>query len=413
MRRNSALLPGSGFDVQALLAPQQALSLYFAHAQLRAPGIEFVALQAAFGRVLSQQVVSDGAYPALPRSAMDGFAVRSAETPGRLRIAGEIVMGRAWQGTLPERAAIRIPTGGVVPSGADAVVPSEDVRVVNDDVEVANRLSPGDAITPAGSDMQPGEPVLEAGRRIGGAELGVLATLGLINVPVYRKPVVAVVSSGDELIDPGVKPDPAQVRDSNRWALAGALLGLGATVRHLPTAPDDAQRLEALLREGVATADAVVLTGGSSVGVRDLTPQIVDALGEPGVIVHGLRVKPGKPTVLASAGGKPVIGLPGNPTSALMILEAVAAPIICALLGSPHRPATLQAALARGYLKRQGWTWFVPVRLEERPEGVLADPLELRSSMTSLLARASGFITLDESVETLAQGEPVRVTRFI
>jgi putative molybdopterin biosynthesis protein len=260
--------------------------------------------------------------------------------------------------------------------------------------------------------MRAGEQVLEAGRRIGGAELGVLATLGITAVPVYRRPTIAVISSGDELVDPTAAPTPAQVRDSNRWAIAGTLHALGTSVRHLPSVPDNAQRLEALLREAVALADAVILTGGSSVGERDLTPRIIERLGRPGVIVHGLRVKPGKPTVLASIDGKPVIGLPGNPTSALMILEAVAAPIVCELAGSKHRPLTGEARLARDYRKKPGWTWFVPVRVEEGTGDAIAYPLEMRSSMVSLLARASGFITLDETVETLSSGHAVRVTRF-
>jgi molybdenum cofactor synthesis domain-containing protein len=413
MRRNSALLPGSGFDVDALLAPQQALTLYFAHAKLRAPSVEFIPLESAFGRVLAQNVVADAAYPATPRSAMDGFAVRSFETPGHFRIAGEILMGSAWSGTLPERAALRIPTGGVVPAQADAVIPMEEVTIGDGTIEVRKSVPMGDSVTPAGSDMRAGEQVLNAGRRIGGAELGVLATLGITNVAVYRRPLIAVISSGDELVDPEAMPGPGQVRDSNRWAIAGALHGLGTVVRHLPSVPDNPQRLEALLREAVATAEGVILTGGSSVGERDLTPRIVDGLGDPGVIVHGLRVKPGKPTVLASAAGKPVIGLPGNPTSALMIFEAVAAPIICELLGKSHRPRTVEARLARAYRKRRGWTWFVPVKLEDTRDGLVADPLEMRSGMVSLLARASGFITLDETVETLAAGDAVRVTHFI
>jgi molybdenum cofactor synthesis domain-containing protein len=412
-RGNSALLPGSGFDVEALLAPQQALTLYFARANMRAPAVEFVSLELAFGRVLAQHAIADAAYPAAPRSAMDGFAVRSSETPGRLRVVGEIFMGQMWRDRIPANGAVRIPTGGVVPPDADAVVPFEDVRVDEDSIEVPKAVPAGDAVTPAGSDMRAGEQVLEAGRRIGGAELGVLATLGITAVPVYRRPLIVVLSSGDELVDAGSTPTPAQVRDSNRWAVAGTLQALGAVVRHLPKVPDTAPALESTLREAVALADAVILTGGSSVGERDLTPSIVERLGKPGVVVHGLRVKPGKPTVLASIDGKPVIGLPGNPTSALMILQAVAAPIICELAGSKHNPVMSAARLADVYRKRHGWTWFVPVRVEERAGGAIAYPLEMRSSMVSLLARASGFVTLDETVETLPSGHGVRVTRFI
>ena len=403
-----------GFQADALLAPEQALTLYFARAQLRAPQTEYVLLEHALRRVLAETIVSDASYPAAARSAMDGFALRSAETPGRLEIAGEIRMGHAWAGVLPWKAALRIPTGGVLPDGADAVVPIEDVSVDGDGaVDVAQAVPAGDCVTPAGSDMQAGEDLMQPGRRIGGPELGVLATLGIRSVAVYRRPIIGVLSSGDELVEIDAAPSPAQVRDSNRWAIAGTLEALGAVVRHLPTAPDDSARLEALLREAVATCDGVVLTGGSSVGERDLTPRIIEQLGSPGVLVHGLRVKPGKPTVLASITGKPVIGLPGNPASALMILEAVAAPIIAWLTGSRVAPVRTRALLGSGLRKRPGWTWYAPVRLDEAGEQAVAYPLELRSSSVSLLSRASGFTVLDESVESAAAGTPIEVTRFL
>ena len=401
-----------GFQVDALLAPDEALARYFTRAQLRTPETEFVALERAFGRVLARGIAADAPYPAAPRSAMDGFAVRSAETPGRLRIAGAVRMGHVWDEPLPPQAAVHIPTGGAVPADADAVVPIEDVRVTGELVEVPAAIPAGDCITPAGSDMRGGEPLLEAGRRIGAPELGLLATLGVLAVPVFRKPVFAVLSSGDELVDPAAVPGPAQVRDSNRWAVAGALEALGAAVRHMPTAPDEPGRLEALLREAVAAADAVVLTGGSSVGERDLTPRIVERLGSPGVIVHGLRVKPGKPTVLAAVDGKAVLGLPGNPASALVILEAVGAPIVRALAGGGPHVSTLECRLGEAVRKRKGWTWFVPVRVEQSGSQALAFPLELRSSSVSLLARASGYLTLGEGVEALPAGAQVRVTRF-
>lgn len=402
-----------GFQTDALLAPEQALTLYAARAQLRAPQTEYVLLEHALRRVLAEEIVSDGVYPAAPRSAMDGFAVHSRETPGRLTVAGEIRMGQAWDGVLPRQSAVRIPTGGVVPEGADAVVPVEDTRFDGQTIEISQAVPPGDCVTPAGADMRAGEALLRAGRVIGGAELGVLATLGIRSVAVYRRPVIALISSGDELVAIDAVPTLAQVRDSNRWGIAGTLEALGAAVRHLPTAPDDPTRLEALLREGLATCDGVVLTGGSSVGDRDFTPGIIARVGAPGVIVHGLRVKPGKPTVLASIGGKPVIGLPGNPASALMILEAVAASIIGLLTGRRHRPVAQPARLNGPVRKRAGWTWYVPVRVDEAGGDRVAYPLELRSSSVSLLARASGFVVLDETIESVPAGAPVTVTRFV
>lgn len=401
-----------GFQVDALLAPEQALTRYFERAQLRAPKTEYVSLDRAFGRILASPIAADAAYPLAARSAMDGFALRSAETPGHFQVSGEISMGREWGRPLPEHAAVRIPTGGVVPAGADTVVPVEDVRATGEGIEVPARIESGDCITPAGSDMRAGELLLQPGRRIGGPELALCATLGVMAVPVFKKPLFAVISSGDELVDPASVPSAAQVRDSNRWGVAATLEALGAGARHAPTAPDEPGRLEALLREALATADGVFLTGGSSVGERDLTPRIIERLGRPGVIVHGLRVKPGKPTVLASIDGKPVIGLPGNPASALMILEAVAQPVVRALCGGGGHTATVQARLAQAYRKRPGWTWFVPVRLEHTAAGALAHPLEMRSSSVSLMARASGFLQLDEQIEALPAGTQVEMRRF-
>lgn len=389
------------------------MTLYFAHAPLRAPQTEYVQLEHALRRVLAEAIVSDAAFPAAPRSAMDGFAVRSADTPGRLTVTGEIRMGHLWSSAMAPRSAVRIPTGGVVPEGADAVIPIEDVRLEGEAVEIGQRVPPGDCVTPSGVDIRAGETLLRPGRTIGGAELGVLATLGIASVAVYRRPVIGVISSGDELVEIAAQPTAAQVRDSNRWAIAGTLEALGASVRHLPTAPDDPARLDALLREAIATCDGVVLTGGSSVGDRDFTPRVIGQLGAPGVIVHGLRVRPGKPTVFAFAQSKPVIGLPGNPTSALIILEAVAAPIVTALSGRSVRPARVQARLAAEVRKRPGWTWYVPARLDEADGVPVAYPLELRSSSVSLLARASGFLTLDETIESVPAGAPVTVTRFL
>lgn len=395
-----------------MLAPAQALSLYFAHAGLRAPAVERVPLEHARGRILSDDVFADQDYPTVARSAMDGFALRSGDAPGNFTIVGAVGMGTVWGQALPPSGVVRIPTGGVVPHDADAVVPMEDAKEAGGAIHVDRVVASGESVTPAGSDMRAGEKILERGRRIGASEAGVLATLGMTSVPVFRAPVIAVISSGDELIEASAQPGPGQIRDSNRWAVATALESLGVRAIHAATAPDDPARLETLIREALTVADGVVLTGGSSVGAKDLTPRIVHGLGEPGVIVHGLRVKPGKPTVLASVGGKPVIGLPGNPTSALIILQAVAAPILAQMVGTRSLPPQFDARLGQEVRKRKGWTWFIPVRFNE-PAPSHVQPLELRSSMVSLLARANGFITVDEPIEVLAAGETVRVTRFM
>jgi molybdenum cofactor synthesis domain-containing protein len=413
MRRTQALLPGATFEHKRLLAPRQALSAYQAAVPLGPPGIETVALAAAYGRILAADAVAREEFPPHARSTMDGFAVRSIDGSSPRRIAGEVRMGRAAPGALGEGEAMRIPTGGALPPGADAVVPIEDARETSAGVTFEVMPEAGRCVTPVGSDMRTGEVAIAAGRRIGGPEMGVLATLGQIEVTVYRRPRFAVISTGDELIDAALVPGEGQVRDSNRWAIAGTLTALGADVVQLPNARDDLAELRAVLADGLARADAVILTGGSSVGERDLTPEAIELFEGPGVIVHGLRVKPGKPTLLAAIGTKPVIGLSGNPASSLTILEAVIAPLVRALTGERSRRATFVPAFAAAAFTGQaGWTWYVPAELRRDAGRERAYPLPLRSAHTSLLARASGYVVLTEDRWQIAAGEPLEVMLF-
>ncbi|MBD5633025.1 MAG: molybdopterin molybdotransferase MoeA, partial [Candidatus Eremiobacteraeota bacterium] len=322
-----------GFDADRLLAPAQAIVAYFSRASIGPVGSERVSLDDAFDRILSSDVVAREDHPSHRRSTMDGFAVSSAEGAGTRRVVGEVLMGFPPPRAIGPGEAVRGPTGGALPDGADAVVPQEDVRLVGETIAVDEPPLAGEFVTQRAEDIAAGEIVFAPGRRIGGPELGVLATLGFAEVDVFRKPRIGIVSTGDELVDPDRTLAIGQIRDSNRYAIAGALAAFGAQPVQLPRAADTPEELRAVLRAGLATCDALVTTGGSSVGARDLVPQIVGELGAPGAIVHGLRVKPGKPTLLAAVGSKPVIGLPGNPASSLMILEAVVRPIVAALVG--------------------------------------------------------------------------------
>jgi molybdopterin molybdotransferase len=419
MAGSQALPPGETFADEALSTPAEALERYFAAVTLAAPTVEHVALGEATGRILGADAAADARYPADPRSTMDGFAVLAGDGDRVRRIVGEVRMGQAPPGAVAPGEAMRIPTGGVVPPGADAVIPVEDTDVVDfpgevgEAVAVREPVAPGENVTPAGSDMQPGDVVMRAGRRIGAPELAVLATLGITAVPVFRRPRVAIISTGDELVDAGATPATGQVRDSNRWALAGSLAALGCEPLQRPAAGDTAEELTAAIRAGLESADAVVLTGGSSVGVRDLTPRVIDALGAPGVIVHGLRVKPGKPTVFAMLAGKPVIGLPGNPASSLMILEAIVAPVFSRLAGETFAPRASVAAVAgAAFTARPGWTWYVPADVRHEGGRTVAVPLPLRSAQTSLLARAHGYVVVGPERNAIPAGEPVTVHRF-
>jgi molybdopterin molybdotransferase len=404
-----SLRAGETFETGRLLSPEEGIASYLGAVTLMPPGVERVALTQAFGRVLASDARADVAYPADRRSTMDGFAVRSTDGVAPRRIVGAVRMGAAPPAPLGAAEAMRIPTGGVLPEGADAVVPLEDADERDDTITPHEPPESGASFTPRGDDMKPGELVFSTGRRIGAPELSVLATLGMVEIDVFRRPRVAIVSTGDELVDPSAVPGTGQVRDSNRWAIAGGLIALGCEVVHLPRAHDEAAEISARIAQGLAQADAVVLTGGSSVGARDHVPAAIDALGAPGVVVHGLKVKPGKPTVLAAIGTKPVIGLPGNPTSALTILDAIAAPILEHLSGATNgRRATVATVAREPFRGRAGWTWYIPAVLDA--DG--ARPLTLRSSHTSLLARADGYVVVGPDRDTIAAGEPLTIVRY-
>ncbi len=411
-RSANALLPGRGFDEKKLVAPRQALVTFFSHVTVPHPVTERVPFELALGRVLAEDAIADDDYPSVRRSAMDGFAVRAASTPGSFEVTGDVRMGYSAF-SLENGCAVRIPTGGALPAGADAVVPIENATVSGGTVRVDCVVEAGENAIEPGADMRRGECVLRAGVRIAAPHVGLFASLGATEVAVYRRPVVGILSSGDEIVPPSQRPRPGEVRDSNRYAIAASLQAMGASPRHYPTLADEEAAFNDGLRAALDACDAVVVTGGSSVGERDRLPGAVAALGEPGVVVHGLRLKPGKPLLLGAAGGKPVLGLPGNPTSALMMLEAVAAPIVAALTGAPIVPSSVRASLAEPLRSRPGWTWYLPVALGDEPGTPLAHPLPLRSFSVSLTARAGGYVIMDERDDQWAAGTIVTVYRFI
>jgi molybdopterin molybdotransferase len=417
MRNSQTLLPGQAFAVDRLFAPQQAMVAYLSALALPLPTIEYVALDDAFGRILARDAISQAPHPMHDRSTMDGFAVRAADRGAR-RIVGEVRMGYAPEHGIDAGEAMRIPTGGTVPPGADAVVPFEDVDVfvaageAAETIALKDDVAVGDSITPRGSDMRANDVALRAGRRIGGPELGVLATLGIVPVPVYRRPRVGIISTGDELVDPDAALQTGQIRDSNRYAIAGSLRAMGAEPVHLPRARDSVDAVKSAIATATASCDAAILTGGSSVGARDVTPDAIEALAGGTVHVHGLRVKPGKPTVLGSVGTTPVVGLPGNPTSAMLILEAVVAPLVASLVGTTDRIAGREVVAAREFTGRAGWTWFVPAAVVEEGDRNRIVPLELRSAHVSLLSRAAGYVVLGEERPRIGVGERVVLFPF-
>lgn len=381
-------------------------------------GSELVAVHAALGRVLAQDVVASVDLPPFSRSSVDGWAVRAQDTseaapiqPVRLVRAGQVQMGSAATTAVPPGGAVRIPTGGMLPPGADAAVEQESAQDDGPDVLVLRPVQAGENVVERGADVRAGETVLRRGRRLRPADLGILAAQGLAEVEVFLPPRVAVLATGDELVSPGAALRAGQVRDSNSAALAGAVLAAGGVPDLLGIVGDDREAVEAALRRALPTHEMILVSGGSSVGERDVLSDAVAALGPPGIVAHGIAVRPGKPTLLAAAGPVPVIGLPGNPVSALVIFDLFARPVLEQMLGMD--PESLPWSLVRARLSRPLPGAGVRedhrrVRLEARPDGVWATPLPAGSQILTSLVRAHGIVVVPPGME-FAEGDEVDV----
>ncbi len=328
-----------------LLPPGEALALLLRNLPEIAPQVELIPTAQALGRVTARAIVSPEALPAFPRSTVDGYAVRSGDTfgagdtlPAYLTLIGEVPMGKPASMTVGLGQAVLIHTGGMLPDGADAVVMLEYTQAARPgELEVLKAVGAGENILDAGEDVAPGDEVLPAGVRLRPAEIGGMLALGLLEAPVARPPRIGILSSGDEVVDPDKKPTSGQVRDINSYTLSALVQSQGGLPVRYGIAPDEAGALRERMQRALDECDAVIVTAGSSASARDLTAQVVNSLGEPGVLVHGVNVRPGKPTILAVCGGKPVIGLPGNPVSALVIAGLFVSPVVRRLLGIPSR----------------------------------------------------------------------------
>jgi putative molybdopterin biosynthesis protein len=385
---------------------------------------EEVALADALGRVLAVDVCSQVDVPGFDRSNMDGFAVRASDTFGAseaepvvlLRNAETIPTGVAPQQEVLPGTATSIATGGMLPRGADAVVPVEHTDAAANSrgkatVIVRHSRVPGAAVAFAGTDMGSGETVLFAGRKLTSRETGVLAAIGRATVAVHRRPRVAILSTGDEIVQPGEAMRPGLVHDSNGRILADAVRELGAEPRFLGAFRDDVEALRAALVEALDSADMVLLSGGTSKGEGDLNSVVVAEL-DPGVIVHGVALKPGKPICLAAQGRRPVVILPGFPTSAIFTFHEFVAPVIRALSGrgADHRDVR-PARLAVQTNSEKGRLEYLLVGLVERSDGELAAyPMGKGSGSVTAFSRADGFLRIGRNTEIVEVDARVDVT---
>jgi molybdopterin molybdotransferase len=385
----------------------------------RRTGVETVVLDDALGRVPAGPLSAPRALPGFARATVDGFAVRAADTygaseglPSYLDLTGEVQMGRAPEAEVRPGTAVAIATGAPLPEGADAVLKVEHTQSATPELlEVLKPVTPGEGMVRADEDAAPGGELVPAGRPLRAQDLGMLAAAGIVDVPVFTRPKVTLVSTGDELVSASPAPvDMGQVRDSSAPALAALVREAGGEPQFAGIVRDDRDLLARRLREALPRSDVLVVSAGSSVGARDQTAAAIASLGEPGVWCHGLALRPGKPTLLADCGGVPVIGLPGNPRSALVVFRLVGMPVVRTVGGCTRPPPepSRTARLARDLPSAAGRLDVVQVRLEAGH----AEPLFGSSSLLSILTGADGYVIVPEAATGLAAGSEVEVMLY-
>jgi len=399
----------------------EATARFREHLRLAPLGKEVLPLGEALNRVLADDVLADVDVPGFDRSNVDGFAVQATdtfgameETPRTVGLNGEVLA----PGIVPKVAvstghATPIATGGMLPRGADAVLMVEHSELAESDteqqLEIRRPLTAGENVSYAGTDIARGETVLRAGQQLTSREIGVLAALGLPECPVYRRPRVAIFSTGDEIVAPGNPLPPGAVYDSNAAIIGAAVEELGGTPVHLGVIPDNEGALASALAQGLQ-CDLVVLSGGTSKGAGDLSYRVVHGLRNPGVVAHGVALKPGKPICLAVTEGKPVVILPGFPTSAIFTFHEFLAPVIRAYAGLPvERRQAVPATLPMRVNSERGRTEYLLVGLVQGRHGLSAYPMGKGSGSVTTFSGADGFITIDQHTEILDSGSTVSV----
>jgi len=380
---------------------------------------ETIILSKSLGRIIAIDHMMEEDLPSFSRSTVDGFAVRSSDIfvagegiPVVLDNIGEVFMGRTTELTLAPGQAVTIPTGGMLPSGADAVVMLEYTEHPDEKtVLVVKPVAPGENVIARGEDMKSGTVIVRGGERIGAAEIGALAACGFAEVSVRKQPRIGILSTGDEVVDIATKPAGGEVRDINSYALAAMLEEIGCCAIRYGIIPDDYHQILLALQQAVNECDMVLISGGSSVGTRDHTVHAIAELGSPGVLLHGIAVKPGKPTIYGLIDHVPVFGLPGHPVSAMTICEQLVKPAAGLLVGrsGPFRGRAVPARISRNIASTPGRDDFLRVRLIWKQNGYEAEPILGKSGLISTMLQADGLVHIDTDCGGLYAGDLVMV----
>ncbi len=393
---------------------------------------EEISISNALGRILAGDITSPEDLPGFGRSTMDGYAVRSADTfgaaesrPALLNVIGDIPMGAMPGRGIAKGEAMKIATGGALPTGADAVVMFEHTQLVDSTgIEVVKPVAPLENMVQAGDDIRKGEVILSRGHRMRPQDMAALAGIGIMRIAVFEKPKVAIISTGNEIVPADSVPSPGQVRDSNSYNLEGLITQAGGVPVKKGIIPDEYVRLKEALAASIKDCRTVLMTGGSSVGTADLTAKVINDMGQPGVLVHGVSVKPGKPLIIGVVGTAhgqvPVFGLPGHPVAVNICFELFVKPILTRLRGEVPHPALegmlphrmVKARLARSIASSPGREDHVRVTLEKKDDGLWARPVFGASGLINTLVKAVGTVVVPINKIGIEAGEEVEVRLF-
>lgn len=385
------------------------------------PEYEKVHIMESLGRVVYEDVISPEDIPGFSRATMDGYAVRARDTygaseslPAIINITGEVMMGRVPEVQVEPGSGVKIPTGGMLPEGADSVVMIEHTELLDENtVSVLKPVSPGDNIIEKGEDIKQGEVLMGKGSVIRPQDIGALAGVGYTEIKVVKKPVVSIISTGDEVVEPGAPTlEPGQIRDINSYTIGALVKGWGGIPLLSGIVKDTREELTSALKKALEKSHCVVFSGGSSVGTRDLAHQVISEMGE--VIIHGVSVKPGKPTLVGIVRGRPVIGLPGHPVSAMITCRLFVKAILDRFLGRGQKDFSvkLSAHITRSLASSGGRTHYIGVKLKSEEDKLMALPIMGKSSMISTMIKADGLAIIPQEKEGVEKGEKVEVYLF-
>jgi molybdopterin molybdotransferase len=399
---------------QKLTSIDDALRMFLTALEIRPSKTVRISLHSALNRVLEENIVADVDVPRFDRSAVDGYAIRAEDTFGATQFTPKTLQ-LTDRDRIESKHAKQVWTGNSLPKRANAVVMLENTEQKGGTIEVWNPVTPGENVFKRGEDIKRGEIAAEAGTRLRPQHLGLIAALGIVEVNVFERPKIAIVATGNELVELGGKPRDGQILEINKLVLSALCRELGADFLDLGIAKDDADEIVAKLKIGLTKADAVITSGGTSVGGSDLVPEAVNRIGKPGVVVHGVAMRPAMPTALAVVERKPIVALSGNPVAAMIGFEVFMRPLIGIMLGLKHAEPrfSAQAKITRRISTTLGRKTFVRVHVSQVGDRLFAEPISTRgSSIISTMTNANGYVVVPENREGLEEGESVTVKLF-